>query len=140
MELTQYQMSVFTTLLLGVAIVQLALISLGRGWIGSYPMEVRRWLLLAHRFGGYIGFFIILLVTYSCVVYYGGFLLSPARVALHSIVGTVMLAIIMAKIVITRGLRQFYAYLPYFGVVLFATVIITWLNSAGWYFWTVGFE
>ncbi|MCL4473919.1 MAG: DUF6529 family protein [Actinobacteria bacterium] len=140
-ELTLYQMSVFTTLLLAVAFGQLTVISLGRGWIGDLPVESRRWLIRAHRFGGYIGLFIMVLVSYTCVVYLlplVGF--SPARVAIHDIVGTITIAAVLAKIVIARGLPRFYTALPYFGIVVFGSVVIIWISSAAWYFYYVGFQ
>ncbi len=138
-ELTQYQMSVFTTLLLAIALAQLAVISLGRGWIGNLPVESRRWLIQAHRFGGYIGLFVMLLVSYTCVVY---LLVSfgSARVAIHSIAGTVVIAAVLAKIVIAHGLPRFYTALPYFGIVVFGSVVIIWISSAAWYFYYVGFQ
>lgn len=138
-ELTLDQMSVFTTLLLAIAFGQLTVISLGRGWIGSLPMESRRWLIRAHRFGGYIGLLIMLLVSYTCVVY---LLVSfgPARVAIHSIAGTVMIAAVLSKIFIAHGLPRYFTSLPYFGTVVFGTVIVTWITSALWYFYHVGFQ
>ncbi len=137
-ELTLYQMSIYTTALLAIAFMQLFLIASGTGWIGNFSLPARRRLITAHRFGGYIGLFIILLVSYTCVVYIG-VTLSPFRVAVHSVVGTVMIVAIICKILITRGVPRLYLSLPMIGAILFTTIIITWLNSAGWYFYYVGF-
>ena len=127
-------MSVFATLLLGIAFMQLVVISLGRGWAGNLPPDSRSWLIRAHRFGGYIGFFIILLVSYNCVVYLtAGF--GPARVAVHAVFGTVLIAAVLSKIVIVHGWQRLYTYLPIFGIIVFVSVIITWVTSAAWYFY-----
>ena len=137
-ELTLYQMSVFTSLLLAIAFLQLAVISLGRGWIGSLPLKSRIWLIRAHRFGGYIGFFIILLVSYTCVVYLT-VRFGPARVAVHSIVGTILIVAVLSKIVIVHGVKRLYTYLPLFGIIVFVSVVIVWVTAALWYFYYQGF-
>ena len=139
LELTLYQMSVFTTLLLAIAFIQLAVISLGRGWVGSLPLKPRIWLVRAHRLGGYIGLLIMLLVSYTCVVYltYG---FSPARIAIHIVAGTILIAAVFSKIVIVHGWRRLYTYLPIFGIVVFVAVIVTWATSALWYFYYEGFR
>ena len=48
-------------MLLAIAFVQLIVITIGRGQIGGFSPEVRRWLISCHRFEGYLGFFIITL-------------------------------------------------------------------------------
>lgn len=132
-ELTIAQKSILTTALLAIAFIQLIVIIAARGKIGGFSPQVRRRLVKCHRFGGYLAFFIILLVAYSCVFYIGA-RLTPARVAVHAILGVATIALIMSKISIARGLRQFYTRLPVLGAALFSTVIVDWIVSAGWYY------
>jgi hypothetical protein len=137
-ELTLYQKSILATALLAIALVQLALIAFGRGWAGGFAPELRRWLVRMHHLGGYLGFFVVLLVAYSCVVYIGA-RLSPPRVAVHGLLGAAIITLIMSKIVVARGLRQYYHWLPVLGAALFTAIIASWFLSAGWYFYVEGF-
>jgi hypothetical protein len=106
-----------------------------RGQIAGFSPQVRSWLVRCHRFGGYLGFFIILLVAYSCVFYIGA-RLTPARVAVHAILGLAIIALIMSKISIARGLRQLYTRLPVLGAALFPAIVVNWIVSAGWYYFS----
>lgn len=74
-------------------------------------------------------------MAYSCVFYIGA-RLTPARVALHAILGIAIIALIMSKISIARGLRQFYTRLPVLGAALFSAIVVSWLVSAGWYYFS----
>jgi hypothetical protein len=136
-ELNIQQKSILATALLAIAFIQLIVIIAARGQIGGFSPQVRRWLVRCHRFGGYLGLFIILLVAYSCVFYIGA-RLTPARVAVHAVLGLATIALIMTKISITRGLRQFYTRLPVLGAALFSAIVVNWLVSAGWYFFGGG--
>ncbi len=131
-ELSIDQKSLLATGLLAIACVQLLTIAVGRG-AGGFSPGVRRWAVGLHRFGGYLGLFIVLLVAYSCVVFIGP-KTGSLRVAAHSLLGASVIALLFGKITIARGLRQYYPRLPIFGAALFAAVIVNWFISAGWYY------
>lgn len=134
-ELTIQQKSILATALLAIAFIQMIVIIAARSQVGGFSPQVRRWLVKYHRFGGYLGFFIILLVAYSCVFYIGA-RLSPARVAVHAVLGMAIIALIMSKISIARGLQQFYTRLPVLGAALFSAIVVNWIVSAGWYYFS----
>jgi len=134
-ELTIQQKSILATALLAIAFIQMIVVIAARGQIGDFSPQVRRWLVRCHRAGGYLGFFIILLVAYSCVFYIGA-RLTPARVAVHAIMGLTIISLIMSKISIARGLRQYYTRLPVLGAALFSAIVVSWIVSAGWYYFS----
>ena len=132
LALTLYQKSILATALLAIAFLQLMVMAAGRGWIGGYSLDVRRRLIQFHRFEGYIGFIIILLVAYNCV-FNVGVRIGSARIAVHSLLGITVISLAMGKILINRGLRRYYPRLPLLGALLLAALIGIWIVSAGWY-------
>src|SRR5665648_201192 len=132
-ELTFDQKSLLATLLLALACVQVLLIAMARGKLGAFSPDMRRWLVLGHRFEGYIAFFVALWVAYNCIFNIADKSEAP-RVVIHAIMGTVLLGLFMVKIAISRGLRRFYKRLPVLGAVLFVAITVLWVTSAGWYY------
>ncbi|MBI5871069.1 MAG: hypothetical protein HZB44_09015 [Actinobacteria bacterium] len=137
LELTFAQKSLLATVLLVLACGQVLLIASALGKIGSFSMETKRWLTMAHRFEGYVAFLVVLWVAYNCVFNIANKSGAP-RVVIHAIAGTVILGLFMSKITINRGLKQFYTRLPLLGASLFTAITILWVTSAGWYYYTNG--
>jgi hypothetical protein len=132
-ELTLYEKSLLATLLLVLAVGQFIAIGVARGWIGRYPPETRRRAAAWHRTEGYVALLIILIVAYECVFVIGP-RYHPVRVAVHSVLGTSVVALIWIKVSIGRVFRRKYRWQPAVGKTLLGAVVLLWLSSAGWYF------
>lgn len=137
LELTIDQKSLLATVLLALACAQVLLIASALGKIGSFSTETRRRLTLAHRFEGYVAFLVVLWVAYNCVFNVANKSGTP-RVVIHMLTGVIVLGLIMSKIAINQGLKQFYTRLPLLGASLFTAITILWVTSAGWYYYTQG--
>lgn len=137
LDLTFYQKSLLATVLLVLACAQVLIIASALGKIGSFSVDTRRRLTIAHRFEGYVAFIVALWVAYNCVFNIANKSGAP-RVVIHAIAGTVVLGLFMSKVTISRGLRQFYTRLPLLGASLFTAITILWVTGAGWYFYTEG--
>ena len=131
--LTPGQKSVAASVVLVLAILQLVAISLGRGWVGGARPRTRSYALLWHRTGGFITFTLMVAVAYYCLKLISVTLGGP-RVIVHMVLGSAVLALVIAKIAIVERLHRHYAKLPFLGAVLFVTVIALWISGAGWYF------
>jgi hypothetical protein len=137
LNLTYSQKSLLATGLLVIAFLQLTVIAMALGKVGSFSPDTRRRLTMFHRFEGYVGLLIILWVAYNCIfniVHKSGM----PRVVIHMIMGATVLGLITSKITISRGLRQYYRRLPMLGAALFTVIPVLWVTSAGWYIWVEG--
>lgn len=81
-----------------------------------------------HRWNGRITLTLAVIVAVSCVAGPAG-PLSPTRVALHSIFGTLVFVILVTKFTILRVLRKGTKVLPYVGTALFLTFGVIWGTS-----------
>jgi Family of unknown function (DUF6529) len=91
-----------------------------------------------HRWSGRIAFLCTLPVFFHCVTILG-FQTPDARVAVHSIVGTFVYGVFVAKVLIVRDHSLPGWALPTAGLTLASTLVVLWLSSALWYFTTVRF-
>ncbi|MHB9111079.1 MAG: DUF6529 family protein [Thermoleophilia bacterium] len=137
LELTFSQKSLLATVLLVIACLQLTVMAMVLGKIGSFSPDTRQRLTLFHRFEGYVGFIVVLWVAYNCVFNVVNKSGAP-RVVIHMLMGMIVIGLIMGKITISRGLKQFYTRLPLLGASLFTAITILWVTSAGWYYYTNG--
>ena len=91
-----------------------------------------------HRWSGRIAFLCTLPVFFHCVTILG-FQTPDARVAIHSIVGTFVYGVFVAKVLIVRDHSLPGWALPTAGLSLASVLVVLWLTSALWYFTTVRF-
>ena len=91
-----------------------------------------------HRWSGRVAFLCTLPVFFHCVTILG-FQTPDARVALHSIVGTFLYGVFVAKVLIVRDHSLPAWALPTAGLTLASLLGVLWLSSSLWYFTTVRF-
>lgn len=91
-----------------------------------------------HRWSGRIAFLSTLPVFFHCVTILG-FQTPDARVAIHSLVGTFVYGVFVAKVLIVRDRSLPGWALPAAGLTLASTLVVLWLTSSVWYFTTVRF-
>jgi len=91
-----------------------------------------------HRWSGRVAFLCTLPVFFHCVTILG-FRAPDARVAIHSLLGTFLYGVFVAKVLIVRD-RSLPAWaLPAAGLTLASMLVAIWLSSSLWYFTTVRF-
>jgi len=137
LDLTYHQKSLLATVLLVIAFIQLAVIAMALGKVGSFSPESRRKLILFHHFEGYAGLLVALWVAYNCVFNIAHKSGAP-RVVIHMLMGITVIGLITSKIVISWGLKRYYMRLPFLGGMLFTAITILWVTGAGWYFYEYG--
>ena len=91
-----------------------------------------------HRWSGRLAFVCTLPVFFHCVTILG-FQTPDARVAIHSIVGTFLYGVFVAKVLIVRDRSLPNWALPTAGLTLASLLLVLWLTSSLWYFTTVRF-
>ena len=91
-----------------------------------------------HRWSGRIAFLCTLPVFFHCVTILG-FQTPTARVAVHSLVGTFLYGVFVAKVLVVRDRSLPGWALPTAGLTLASTLGLLWLTSSLWYFTTVRF-
>ena len=91
-----------------------------------------------HRWSGRLAFLCTLPVFFHCVTILG-FQTPDARVAIHSVVGTFLYGVFVAKVLIVRDRSLPRWALPTAGLTLASTFVVLWLTSSLWYFTTVRF-
>ena len=91
-----------------------------------------------HRWSGRIAFLLTLPILFHCVTILG-FQTPDTRVAVHSLVGTFLYGVFVAKVLVVRD-RSLPAWaLPTAGLTLASLLGVLWLTSSLWYFTTVRF-
>lgn len=92
---------------------------------------------LVHRFSGYTAVALTVPVAYHCI-FLLGFGTYDLRVYIHSVLGSTVYGIFIAKVLLVRS-RRFPGWaLPIAGGLLFSTLLGLWLTSALWFFSTFG--
>ena len=91
-----------------------------------------------HRWSGRIAFLCTLPVFFHCVTTLG-FQTPDARVAIHSLVGTFVYGVFVAKVLIVRDHSLPRWALPTAGLSLASVLVVLWLTSSLWYFTNVRF-
>ena len=92
----------------------------------------------AHRWSGRIAFLLTLPVFFQCVTVLG-FQTPSVRVAVHSIAGTLVYGVFVAKILVLRDRELPGWALPIAGATLASVLVVLWLTSSLWYFTNVRF-
>ncbi|HEY6113441.1 MAG TPA: DUF6529 family protein [Gaiellaceae bacterium] len=104
----------------------------------SFLPERGRTVARVHRWSGRIAFLCTLPVFFHCVTILG-FETPDTRVAIHSLVGTFVYGVFVAKVLIVRDHSLPRWALPTAGLTLASVLVVLWVTSSLWYFTTVRF-
>ena len=127
----------FATIAVVLAVVQVTTASRMYGKLHFLPLRgpgAAR----VHRWSGRVAFLFTLPVFFHCVTILG-FETPDARVALHSLAGTFVYGIFVAKMLIVRDRSLPGWALPVAGATMASTLGLLWLTSSLWYFTNVRF-
>ena len=91
-----------------------------------------------HRWSGRLAFLLTVPVFFHCVTILG-FQTPDTRVAIHSLVGTFVYGVFVAKVLIVRDHSLPRWALPTAGLTLASVLVVLWVTSSLWYFTTVRF-
>jgi uncharacterized protein DUF6529 len=127
----------FATAALVLAGVQVVTAARIYGRVNFLP-ERGRGIARAHRWSGRLAFLCTLPVFFHCVTILG-FQTPDARVAIHSVLGTFLYGVFVAKVLIVRDHLLPGWALPTAGLTLASLLLVLWLTSSLWYFTTVRF-
>jgi hypothetical protein len=86
-----------------------------------------------HRWSGRLAIVLTLPVAYHCIVLLG-FQTHSARVLIHSLLGSTLYGVVVAKVMIVRSSWFASWVLPVAGGLLFSILLGLWLTSALWFF------
>ncbi|MGQ9665880.1 MAG: DUF6529 family protein [Anaerolineae bacterium] len=125
--------SILTTVVLAIAWAQAAEMAQLKGYLRVLPLD-KRILRNLHRMGGVAALFLMLAVTALCVVTQGVYL-RPARVALHVVLGTAGILVLITKAIITNRFRRHLSLNNGLGAAAGLLILGTFVLSALWYFW-----
>jgi hypothetical protein len=90
-----------------------------------------------HRWSGRLAILVTLPVAYHCI-FLLGFGQYDTRVLIHSLLGSIVYGIFVAKVLIVRSSGFPGWALPIAGSLLFTVLLGLWLTSAGYFFSTFG--
>jgi hypothetical protein len=82
----------------------------------------------AHRLNGRVTLLLAVAVAFTCLAGPAG-PLSPVRVLLHSVFGSLVFAVLAAKYAVLKLARQADRYLPWLGGALFLLFGAIWATS-----------
>lgn len=99
-----------------------------RLWDEALPAARRESMSRLHRVNGRVTLLLAVLVAVSCLVGPAG-PTSPARVLLHSLLGTSLFTLLIAKFTILRVVKRGYQALPVLGIGVFLTFGGLWATS-----------
>ena len=91
-----------------------------------------------HRWSGRIAFLFTLPVFFHCVTILG-FETPDTRVAIHSLAGTFVYGVFVAKVLVVHDRSLPGWALPVAGAAMASTLGLLWLTSSLWYFTNVEF-
>lgn len=102
-------------------------------WLyGKLGVTPPPWLGIAHRAGGVLVVVVTLPVAYHCL-WSLGFQSYDTRTLVHSIAGCAVYGALVTKVFAVQGRTAPGWFLPVAGALLFTTLVLTVLTSAGWY-------
>lgn len=116
---------VLASVVLGLAVYQLALIAIGYGKLRPSFLEARP-AATTHRAVGDALVVMIIVVAIMCVSIFGF-----EDQSLHVVAAIALLAVLALKIVVIRRLHALGRFLPVLGLSVFVLLAITWASSAG---------
>jgi hypothetical protein len=127
----------FATAAIVLAVVQVTTASRMYGKLEFLPFR-GPWVARVHRWSGRLAFLCTLPVFFHCATILG-FETPDARVAIHSLAGTFVYGVFVAKIMVVRDRSLPGWALPVAGATLASTLGLLWLTSSLWYFTRVEF-
>jgi hypothetical protein len=88
-----------------------------------------------HRWSGRLAILFTLPVVFHCITILG-FQTTTARVAVHSVAGSFIYGVFVAKMLVIRDRKRPHPpwALPVLGGAVAALLVVLWLTSAAWYF------
>lgn len=86
----------------------------------------------AHRWNGRLVLVGAVLVGFTCLVGPAG-ATSPTRVVLHSVFGSILFVVLIAKFALLKLVRSGGRYLPITGSALFVSFLAIWATSVADY-------
>jgi hypothetical protein len=93
---------------------------------------------VVHRWSGRIAVLCTLPVVFHCV-FILGFQTTDLRIAIHSVVGSIVYGVLCAKLIAVHNHSYPGWVLPAVGGTLFGCLAVLWLTSSFWYFTNVNF-
>lgn len=117
---------VLTTIVVALAIYQIALIAVGYGKL-KLPFLAWGPATLAHRALGDGILLITVLVAVACLGVFG----FEDEYLLHGVAGAALLGVLGFKILVIRRLRSLNSLLPVLGITVLVLFAVVWLTSAG---------
>jgi Family of unknown function (DUF6529) len=127
----------FATVAVVLAVVQVTTASRMYGKLGFLPLR-GAWVAGVHRWSGRVAFLFTLPVFFHCVTILG-FETPDTRVAVHSLAGTFVYGVFVAKMLIVRDRSLPGWALPVAGATMASMLGLLWLTSSLWYFTNVRF-
>ncbi len=91
----------------------------------------------AHRWSGRLAILFTLPVVFHCVTILG-FQTTDLRVAVHSVAGSFIYGVFVAKMLVIRDRDHPAWALPVLGGTVAALLAVLWLTSSAWYFGEFG--
>ena len=127
----------FATAAVALAVVQVTTAARIYGRLDFLP-EQGPAIATIHRWSGRLAFVCTLPVFFHCVTILG-WQTPSTRVAAHSVLGTLVYGVFVAKILVVRDRALPGWALPVAGLTLASTLGLLWATSALWYFVNVRF-
>jgi plastocyanin len=120
------------TLVLALAAVQLVSMVVVYGWV-PFPERYRGPLAVFHRWDGRVTVFVAAVIAVLCIIDPGP-QSSPDRRQLHTIFGSLVVVLVLAKVTVIHAVPKAGPLIPVLGVVLAASFAMLWYTSS-YAFW-----
>jgi hypothetical protein len=125
--------TLIATVFLGVCLTSFfsMMAVMGKAERKSDPVKLRR----LHRISGIV--FLVLLLS---LAYFGANFLADlgegisTRAVFHFVLAALLLALVLLKLLIVRGYRQFLKFAPGLGMAIFTLTVVIFLITAGYFF------
>lgn len=124
--------SIATTVVLLLAILQALGMAQVQGYVRLLPIEKQK-LRRLHRGGGIAALLLMLLIAAICVSEYG-VRFHPLRVGVHATAGSLAIAILVAKVAITRRARHLLRFNKALGAVAGTLIMVAFIASVVLYY------
>lgn len=124
--------SIATTIVLLLAFLQALGMAQVQGAFRLLPIE-KQTLRRLHRGGGITVLLLMALVAAACV-FGEGPRLHPLRVGVHAAAGSLAMAVLLAKIVITHRARRLLRFNKALGGVAGTLILVAFIASVVWYY------
>ncbi|MCX7682565.1 MAG: DUF6529 family protein [Anaerolineae bacterium] len=124
--------SIATTVVLLLALLQVLEMAQVQGSLRLLPVEKQRlrWL---HRGGGIVALLLMFLIAAACV-FGEGLRFYPLRVGIHAVAGSLAIAVLLTKVVITRRARHLLRFNKALGGIAGVLILVTFAAGVVWYY------